>query len=129
MENNIFIKTIPYKKNSSKLSKDELNQFQSETSGWEYLIPQSSPFLLSQECIYKKYVFDNFELAVEFARDVADLADQENHHPTLIINWGSLLILWTTHAVQGLHVNDISMAKNSDLLFKRFLQRKSQNES
>ncbi len=129
METTFIIKSIPYKKNSSKLSKEELNNFLSETSGWEYFIPLSSPFLLSQECIYKKFVFDNFELAVEFSRDIADLADQENHHPTLIINWGSLLILWTTHAVQGLHVNDISMAKNSDLLFKRFQQRKSQNES
>jgi 4a-hydroxytetrahydrobiopterin dehydratase len=129
MEKINYIKCVPYTKSTLKITKPEINRFLSDTSGWTLIIPPESPFLKSQEGIFKKYLFPNYELAIEFANEIANLANKQNHHPTLIIDWGAVIIFWTTHAVHGLHINDISMARNSDLLFAGFQQRKNQNES
>jgi len=54
--------------------------------------------------------------AVDFANRVADVADQEDHHPAIRIEWGKVTIEWWTHAIKGLHRNDFIMAAKTDRL-------------
>jgi 4a-hydroxytetrahydrobiopterin dehydratase len=58
--------------------------------------------------------------AVEFARVVAGEAEAENHHPSILIEWGKVTVTWWTHAIKGLHRNDFIMAARTDLAFDRF---------
>ena len=42
--------------------------------------------------------------------EVAKLADEADHHPRIVIEWGKVTIDWWTHAIGGLHRNDFVMA-------------------
>ena len=58
----------------------------------------------------------NFKQALAFVIQVGELAEAEYHHPTLVLDWGRVEVLWTTHKINGLHKNDFSMAAKTDAL-------------
>ena len=58
--------------------------------------------------------------AVEFARLVAEAAEAENHHPSILIEWGKATVTWWTHSIKGLHRNDFIMAARTDLVYDQF---------
>ena len=57
--------------------------------------------------------------AVQFANAVALVADVEDHHPSITIDWGKVTLSWWTHAIKGLHRNDFIMAAKSDDVFRK----------
>ncbi len=44
------------------------------------------------------------------------MADLEDHHPQLVVEWGRLQVSWWTHAIGGLHMNDFVLAARCDEL-------------
>jgi 4a-hydroxytetrahydrobiopterin dehydratase len=60
--------------------------------------------------------FDDFAQALEFAKRVGGLAEEEGHHPALLVEWGRTTVTWWTHKIKGLHRNDFIMAAKTDLL-------------
>jgi 4a-hydroxytetrahydrobiopterin dehydratase len=58
----------------------------------------------------KKYTFDNFVEAMDFAREITIIAESEGHHPDLHIGWGYCAVELWTHAVNGLTENDFIVA-------------------
>ena len=62
------------------------------------------------------FMFKNFNDAVKFSVKIAELADEQDHHPKLIIEWGKVSIFWWTHSIKGLHLNDFIMAAKTDAL-------------
>ena len=67
----------------------------------------------------RTYTFKGWMLAVQFADQVAEIAEAENHHPTILIEWGKVTVTWWTHAIKGLHRNDFIMAAKTDQLLDR----------
>ncbi|MFI0545502.1 MAG: 4a-hydroxytetrahydrobiopterin dehydratase [Brachymonas sp.] len=47
--------------------------------------------------IEKAFAFADFDSALAFANRVADIARAENHHPSLLVQWGSCVVRWSTH--------------------------------
>ena len=66
----------------------------------------------------KIFTFDNYEKAVAFSNDVAALAEIEDHHPLIILEWGKVTVKWWSHKINGLHKNDFICAAKTDLLAK-----------
>lgn len=64
----------------------------------------------------RQYDFKNFVEAMAFANRVAELAEQTNHHPAILVEWGKVTVTWWTHKIGGLHRNDFIMAARTDLL-------------
>lgn len=64
----------------------------------------------------RTFKFKNFKQAWAFSDKVAQLAEDEFHHPTLTLEWGKLTVTWWTHAINGLHKNDFIMAAKTDAL-------------
>ena len=64
----------------------------------------------------REFMFKNFNDAVKFSVKIAELADEHNHHPKLIVEWGKVNIFWWTHSINGLHLNDFVMAAKTDAL-------------
>lgn len=54
--------------------------------------------------------FSNFADARDFANRVADLCESENHHAEITFGWGHAKIAFWTHAIGGIHMNDLVMA-------------------
>ncbi len=59
----------------------------------------------------------NYAEAVDFTNKIAAVAEAEDHHPLIILEWGRVTIQWWTHVVKGLHRNDFIMAAKTDELF------------
>ena len=61
--------------------------------------------------------FKNFAQALEFTNKIGAIAEEENHHPLIITEWGRVTLNWWTHKIGGLHKNDFIMAARSDKLY------------
>jgi 4a-hydroxytetrahydrobiopterin dehydratase len=66
--------------------------------------------------IWREFYFHDFREGFNFAYKVAALAERENHHPSILIEWGQVTVSWWTHKVNGLHMNDFIMAAKTDML-------------
>jgi 4a-hydroxytetrahydrobiopterin dehydratase len=62
------------------------------------------------------FEFPDFARALEFANQVGQLAEAEDHHPRLVVEWGRVDVAWWTHAIRGLHRNDYVLAARTDAL-------------
>jgi len=60
--------------------------------------------------IRKKYKFESFKEAIDFINKVADLAEEEDHHPNIFNSYTSVTITFFTHSIGGLSINDFIMA-------------------
>ena len=64
------------------------------------------------------FKFKNFALALEFTNKVGAIAEEEDHHPIIITEYGRVTVEWWTHVIKGLHKNDFIMAARTDELFE-----------
>jgi 4a-hydroxytetrahydrobiopterin dehydratase len=69
----------------------------------------------------RTFAFDAYPDALAFTMRVGQLAQQQDHHPTIITRYRSVTLEWYTHAVKGLHRNDFIMAAKSDDAYFRLL--------
>jgi 4a-hydroxytetrahydrobiopterin dehydratase len=66
--------------------------------------------------ITKEFAFVSYRHTMDFVNKVADLAEEEGHHPVIHIYFGrAVLELWT-HAINGLSENDFILAAKIDKL-------------
>jgi 4a-hydroxytetrahydrobiopterin dehydratase len=66
----------------------------------------------------KVFKFKNFAQALEFTNKVGAIAEEENHHPLIITEWGRVTLNWWTHIIKGLHKNDFIMAAKTDEIYE-----------
>ena len=64
----------------------------------------------------RTYGFDDFKQALQFTNEVGNIAEEENHHPAILTEWGKVTVTWWTHKIKGLHMNDFIMAAKTDEL-------------
>ena len=82
------------------------------------LIKQVSEWKLADDTIERKFKFKNFKESVAFVNKVAEIAEQEGHHPDIKINWNRVGLKLTTHAIHGLSENDFIMAAKINQLLQ-----------
>ncbi len=67
--------------------------------------------------IRKEWVVENFMAAIDFFNRVAQLAEEEGHHPDLhLVAYRNVAIELWTHAIGGLSENDFIVAAKIDRL-------------
>jgi 4a-hydroxytetrahydrobiopterin dehydratase len=64
----------------------------------------------------KVYKFKGFMPGVELVNRIAPIAEAEQHHPDLLVSWGSVTVWLWTHAAGGLTENDFILAAKLDRL-------------
>ncbi len=76
-------------------------------------------YVQGSKLIRKQFVFNNFVEAVSFINHIADIAEENHHHPDLhLTGYKILTVEWTTHAVGGLSENDFILAAKVDQLLE-----------
>lgn len=70
--------------------------------------------ILENTRIRKEYLFDNYKQTLDFVNRVANLAEEEGHHPVMHVYYSKVEIELWTHAVNGLTENDFIMASKID---------------
>ena len=82
-----------------------------EIEGW-YLIDDGVKKLK------KEFSFSNYSDSVDFSNKIADMAEQEDHHPQIILEWGKVTVIWWSHKIKGLHKNDFICAAKTNNISK-----------
>jgi 4a-hydroxytetrahydrobiopterin dehydratase len=68
------------------------------------------------EIISRTFAFKDFPAAMKFVNNVAELAEQAQHHPDVDIRWNKVTLAFTTHDAGGLTEKDFALAKQCDAL-------------
>ena len=64
--------------------------------------------------ITKTFEFSSYLDGIEFVNEVANLSEQENHHPDISFGWGYSRVKIFTHAIKGLAESDFILAAKID---------------
>ena len=72
--------------------------------------------LSNDKMISKVFSFVNFKHTMDFVNKVADISEQEGHHPVMHVHFGKLVVEIWTHAIDGLSENDFIMAAKIDAI-------------
>ena len=91
------------------VSDDEVSLLIKEIEGWDVIDE-------GVKKLKKEFSFSNYSDSVDFSNKVADMAEQEDHHPQIILEWGKVTVIWWSHKIKGLHKNDfICAAKTNNI--------------
>ena len=64
----------------------------------------------------REFSFEDFAQALDFTNRIAQLAEDADHHPRLVTEWGKVTVTWWSHSEGGMVSADIEMAKKVDAL-------------
>jgi 4a-hydroxytetrahydrobiopterin dehydratase len=65
--------------------------------------------------LVRDYEFKDFAAAMAFVNRVADVAEEVNHHPDILVHgWNKVRLTLTTHSEGGLTDSDRAMAERID---------------
>ncbi len=64
--------------------------------------------------LVKEYLFESFIDSIDFVNQVAQIAEKQQHHPTILINYTSVRLTLTTHSEHALSEKDFDLAKAID---------------
>lgn len=105
-------KCVRPKSGEAPLSDEMVAELHQQVPDWQVTERENVKQL---ERVFK---FKNFVEALQFTNEVGELAEEEDHHPALLTEWGKVTVTWWTHAVKGLHRNDFIAAAKTDELYK-----------
>ncbi len=112
MENLVEMNCVRPRSGEPPLGDEEIAELQLQISGWDIVERDGVKQL---ERVFK---FKNFVEALGFTNQVGGLAEEQDHHPALLTEWGRVTVTWWTHTVTGLHRNDFVMAAKTDALYE-----------
>ncbi len=104
-------KCVACRADSPRATPEQIAAFQPQVPDWG-LLDDSGTLKLR-----RVYRFKDFAGALTFTNRIGDIAEDEGHHPLISTEWGRVTVLWWTHKIKGLHVNDFIMAAKTDTLF------------
>ncbi len=93
-----------------RVTDDELPDLLKQIPDWQPITTES---VLKLNKIFN---FKNYAEAISFTNKIAELAEEEDHHPAILLEWGKVEVTWWTHKIGGLHKNDFIAAAKTDQL-------------
>src|SRR2546423_8686160 len=71
---------------------------------------------LEKKHIERSFEFDDFSDAIDFVNAIAEVADEEEHHPDIDIRYNKVRLVLSTHSKGGLTELDFGLAERIDTL-------------
>ena len=69
------------------------------------------------EALVRELTFDDFAQAMAYVNRVADLAEEVNHHPDILVHgWNKVRLILATHSEGGLTDADHALARRIDAI-------------
>lgn len=66
--------------------------------------------------ISRVFKLRNFKDAISFVNKVAEVAEEQGHHPDITIKYNKVKISLSTHSISGLSTNDFILASKVEIL-------------
>ncbi len=98
---------VPCRGGVPPLKGEDLKRYAAETPDWR---------IVDEHHLERVFVFPDFRTALEFVNRVGELAEQEGHHPDLLLSWGRVEARIWTHKIDGLTESDFILAAKIDRL-------------
>jgi 4a-hydroxytetrahydrobiopterin dehydratase len=69
------------------------------------------------ETVVRDWRFADFGAAIAFVERVAEVAEQSNHHPDILVHgWNKVRLTLSTHSEGGITAADLALAQRLDTL-------------
>jgi len=88
----------------------------------QYLTGLPSWKLLDSK-IEKEYKFKTYLEGLDFANKIGHIAEEQDHHPDILIGWRRVRLTLTTHSIKGLSENDFIMAAKAEREYARSIAK------
>ena len=98
---------VPCRGGVPPLKGQELEALRKQVPGWE---------VISEHHLHKAFKFPDFRQTLDFVNRVGALAEEQGHHPDMLLSWGKAEITLWTHKIDGLTESDFIMAAKIDRL-------------
>jgi len=73
--------------------------------------------VVDEHHLEKEFRFKNFREALAFANRVGEMAEQQQHHPDILLSWGRVKLTIWTHKIGGLTRSDFVWAAKAEALY------------
>jgi 4a-hydroxytetrahydrobiopterin dehydratase len=98
---------VPCRGGVPPLKGQELKKLHEQIPNWQ---------VSNEHHLTREFKFPDFRTALEFVNKVGELAEEQGHHPDILLKWGSVGITLWTHKIDGLTESDFIMAAKIDKL-------------
>jgi 4a-hydroxytetrahydrobiopterin dehydratase len=98
---------VPCRGGVPPLKGKELAHLQKQVPLWQ---------VVNEHHLTRNFTFPDFRQALDFVNRVGDLAEEQGHHPNILLTWGRAEITLWTHKIDGLTESDFIMAAKIDRL-------------
>jgi 4a-hydroxytetrahydrobiopterin dehydratase len=99
---------VPCRGGVPPLKGAELQQILQEVPQWK---------VINEHHIMRAFTFPDFRQALAFVNRVGEVAEDQGHHPDILLTWGKAEITMWTHKIDGLTRSDLIMAAKIDQLY------------
>jgi 4a-hydroxytetrahydrobiopterin dehydratase len=73
--------------------------------------------IVNEHHLEKTYTFPDFAQALAYVNKVGAMAEEQGHHPDLLLAWGKVVVTTWTHKIDGLTESDFVLAAKCDRLY------------
>ena len=88
----------------SCLSNSDIQYAISDLNGWEF----------KNNAIHKIFTFESYLNSIAFINRLAEIAEEKNHHPDMVVGWCKIDVAFTSHDQGGVTTVCIDMAKRTE---------------
>ena len=103
-------KCVPCEGDAVKLTNSEEDNYLAQIPSWDI-------YRMETHKLKKDYSLLHFKDSISFVNQIAELAENEGHHPNISIIFNLVIIEIFTHAIGGLSENDFILAAKIDEIF------------
>ena len=98
---------VPCKGGIPPLAGKELADLARQVPGWQ---------VVDGHHIKKEFKFADFRQALAFVNKAGEVAEEQGHHPDILLSWGKAEVTTWTHKINGLTESDFILAAKIDRL-------------
>lgn len=98
---------IPCRGGVPPLKGNELEKLHQTVPAWK---------IVHEHHLQREFRFPDFKQALAFVNRVGAVAEDQGHHPDILLAWGKAEVTLWTHAIDGLSESDFIMAAKIDRL-------------
>jgi 4a-hydroxytetrahydrobiopterin dehydratase len=96
---------VPCRGGVDPLKGEALETLRTQVPGWQ---------VVNEHHLLKAYKFPDFRTALDFVNKAGAIAEEEGHHPDLLLSWGKVEVTIWTHKIDGLTESDFILAVKLD---------------
>jgi len=98
---------VPCRGGVPPLKGQDLTSLQKQVPEWQ---------VVNEHHLTRKFAFPDFKSALAFVNRAGEVAEEQGHHPDILLAWGRAEITIWTHKIDGLTESDFIMAAKIDRL-------------